>query len=109
MSLVLELLPWALSAMTIAVMWLAGSKNPFAWRLSIVNQALWSLWIISAEAWGLLPMNLAMYVVAIRSLLRWERRQKFDPVVAHRIDYTANPGPVIREVRFSEMYGRPEP
>ncbi len=34
-------LPWILSATSITVTWLAGNKNPWAWRLSMVNQVLW--------------------------------------------------------------------
>lgn len=67
----MTILPWIMSAATIAVMWLAGNKSPWAWRLSLANQVLWSVWIVASQTWGLVPMNLAMYVVAWRNLSRW--------------------------------------
>jgi len=64
-------LPWLLSAMTITAMWLAGNKHRAAWHLSLVNQMLWSVWIVATSQWGLLPMNVAMYIVAGRNLWKW--------------------------------------
>ena len=64
-------LPWLMSAMTIATMWLAGNRSPWAWRLSLVNQVAWSVWIVSTATWGLVPLNVAMYVVAARNLWKW--------------------------------------
>jgi hypothetical protein len=66
-----DLLPWVLSAVTVSVMWMAGNKTPWAWRLSLLNQCLWLWWIVLAQAWGLLPMNLAMFAVAARNLRKW--------------------------------------
>ena len=88
----LFVLPWVLSAMTITVMWLAGNKNPLAWRLSLVNQCLWLWWIVATAAWGLLPMNLAMFVVAGRNLRRWK-----EPDPSER--YTIVCDPATREDR----------
>lgn len=64
---------WVMSALTISVMLLAGSKNKWAWRISLVNQFLWLYWIVSTKTWGLLPMNIAMFGVAGRNLWLWER------------------------------------
>ena len=69
----LAVLPWVLSALTITVMWLAGNKNSWAWRLSLFNQLLWAVWIVGTEAWGLLPMNLALWIVYGRNHLKWSR------------------------------------
>jgi hypothetical protein len=66
-----DALPWIMSSMTIAVMWLAGSKNIWAWRLSLLNQALWATWIINTGTWGLLPLTAAMVFVGVRNLLKW--------------------------------------
>lgn len=71
-------LAWVLSATTIVVMWLAGNKNVAAWHLSLVNQMLWSVWIVGTHAWGLLPMNVAMYIVAARNIVRWSRPARFE-------------------------------
>lgn len=67
-------LSWVLSAITITVMWLAGNKSVWAWRLSLLNQGLWLWYIIGTQSWGLLPMNAAMWFVSARNLFRWGRQ-----------------------------------
>jgi hypothetical protein len=62
---------WVLSALTITAMWLAGSKRRLAWKVSLVNQCLWLAWIVAERQWGLLPMNVAMFVIAGRNLYLW--------------------------------------
>jgi hypothetical protein len=62
---------WILSAITIFSMWLAGNRNPWAWVVSLLNQALWFTWIVLEGEWGLLPMNLAMVFVSFRNLRKW--------------------------------------
>ena len=64
-------LPWLMSAVTIAAMWLAGNKSVWAWRLSLANQALWLAWILWSHTYGLLPLTAAMVVVDVRNLNRW--------------------------------------
>lgn len=69
-------LPWLLSAITIWMTILAGNKHKDAWLVGGVNQALWFLWIISVEAWGLLPMNIALWIVYGRNHLKWNAKQE---------------------------------
>jgi hypothetical protein len=64
-------LPWLLSAITIWMTVLAGNKHPSAWLIGLVNQGLWLLWIFVSSAWGLLPMNLALWVVYGRNHIKW--------------------------------------
>lgn len=64
-------LPWLLSAITIWTMFLAGDKSRHTWLVGLCNQALWLVWIIAVEAWGLLPMNAALWAVYIRNHLKW--------------------------------------
>lgn len=64
---------WALSALTLLTMWLAGggaTDRRWAWRISLVNQCLWLTWILIGHHWGLLPMNVGLFVVAIRNIRR---------------------------------------
>lgn len=63
MTAVRDYLPWVLSALTIYMTLLAGNKHPKAWAVGLLAQALWLLWIVSASAWGLLPMNIALWIV----------------------------------------------
>jgi hypothetical protein len=66
-------LPWLLSAITIWTMFLAGDKRRNTWLVGLGNQALWLVWIIAAEAWGLLPMNAALWIVYARNHLKWRK------------------------------------
>lgn len=72
-SAIIDYLPWLLSAVTIWMTLLAGNKHRLAWAIGLGNQALWLVWIIAADAWGLLPMNLALWVVYARNHLKWAR------------------------------------
>ena len=65
-------LPWLLSAITIWMTILAGNKHPFAWAIGLVNQALWLVWITATDTWGLIPMNIALWVVYARNHWKWK-------------------------------------
>lgn len=82
MSLLRDGVPFVLSAITIWSMFLAGDKNPVAWLMSLGNQALWLTWIIVIGAWGLLPMNIAMWYVAYRNWRLWVREQELQRELA---------------------------
>lgn len=62
---------WLLSVITIWMTVLAGNKHPNAWFVGLVNQALWLVWIVASQSWGLLPMNLAPWIVYGRNHLKW--------------------------------------
>lgn len=66
-----QYLPWLLSAITIYMTVLAGNKSRHAWLIGFGNQALWFIWIFTVGAWGLLPMNIALWVVYGRNHLKW--------------------------------------
>lgn len=78
--MIAKYLPFLLSAVTIWMTLLAGNKHPKAWVVGLVNQALWLVWIIATSAWGLLPMNIALWVVYGRNHLKWGRHVP-DPAV----------------------------
>jgi hypothetical protein len=66
-----DYLPWLLSAVTIWMTLLAGNKHPKAWLVGLCNQFLWLIWIVVASAWGLLPMNVALWIVYGRNHVKW--------------------------------------
>lgn len=66
-------LPWLLSAITIYMTILAGNKTRWAWMVGLGNQALWLVWIVASGAWGLLPMNIALWVVYARNHMKWSK------------------------------------
>lgn len=70
-QLIITYLPYLLSAITIYSMLLAGNKKRGAWLVGLVNQLLWLVWIFLTQAWGLLPMNIALWVVYGRNYLKW--------------------------------------
>ena len=68
-----DYLPWLMSAATIYMNLLAGNKHPKAWAIGLANQAVWLVWIVATSAWGLLPMNAALWVVYARNHLQWTK------------------------------------
>lgn len=64
-------LPWVMSAITIWMTVLAGNKHKSAWAVGLANQALWLAWIVMTSTWGLVPMNIALWIVYARNHLRW--------------------------------------
>lgn len=73
-----QLLPLALSTITLWMMWQAGNLNRWAWLVGLLNQGLWLMFIIVFEAWGLLPLNMALVVTYSRNLAKW-RREAIEP------------------------------
>jgi hypothetical protein len=69
--LVLSLLT---SAGTLTFMWANGSKKRWSWLVSLGNQPLWLAIIWLTQAWGLIPLNLAMIVLAIRGWFKWKKK-----------------------------------
>lgn len=67
------LAPWAISAVTIATMWLAGNKHRLAWVVGLAGQGLWLAWILTSESWGLLPSNIVLWVIYGRNHMKWAR------------------------------------
>lgn len=73
LELIRDHLPWLLSAITLWQSLLAGNKHRHAWAVGLVNQALWLVWIVVAQAWGLLPMNVGLWIVFGRNHWKWRR------------------------------------
>jgi len=64
-------LPFLLSAITVWMTFMAGNMHRSAWLVGLFNQALWLVWIIAAGAWGLLPLNIVLWIVYARNHLKW--------------------------------------
>jgi hypothetical protein len=69
------LLPWATSAGTLLGMWLLAQKNSAGWIVGLANQVLWVAFAITFEAWGLLPLTIALIFVYTKGLLKWRREE----------------------------------
>ena len=74
-NLIVNYLPYILSAFTIYVMLLAGNKNKYTWVIALFNQVLWFLWIVKSESWGLLPGNIALWIVYFRNYIKWKKNE----------------------------------
>lgn len=66
-------LPWIMSALTLWMTFLQGNVHPKAWLIGLVNQLLWTVWIVTMEAWGLIPLNIGLWVLYSRNHLKWQR------------------------------------
>ena len=82
-ELVRVYLPWVMSAITIYMTLMAGNKAPWAWAVGLGNQLFWFTWIFSMQAWGLLPMTIALTFVYARNHLKWSRPADPAPMAYH--------------------------
>ncbi|PCJ24092.1 MAG: hypothetical protein COA96_10125 [SAR86 cluster bacterium] len=71
--LIADYLPWLLSAITIWMTLLAGNMHKSAWLVGLGNQGLWLIWIVATGTWGLIPLNIALWVVYGRNHLKWSK------------------------------------
>jgi len=71
-NLIIDYLPWFLSAITIYMTILAGNMNRNAWLIGLCNQVLWLLWILASGTWGLIPLNITLWVVYFRNHMKWK-------------------------------------
>lgn len=73
-KLIVEYLPYLLSCITIYQLVLAGNMHKNAWLVGLCNQVLWLTWILASGTYGLLPMNLAVWVVYTRNHFKWGKK-----------------------------------
>lgn len=74
-ALIMGALPWVISLSTIYQVILTGNLNRWCWLHGIANQGLWMLFIIVNEQWGLLPLNLTMWIICVRNHILWDRNK----------------------------------
>lgn len=70
------ILPWIMSAITIWQVLLAGNQWRYAWAVGLFNQCLWFTWIMVSGTYGLLPMNIALWIVYTRNHIKWMKKSK---------------------------------
>lgn len=69
--LIIVYLPYCLSCVTIWLNVLAGNKKRSAWAVALGGQVLWSVWVLVSGTWGLLPLNIALWIVYARNWFKW--------------------------------------
>jgi len=68
-----HILQLIISCVTIWMTLLAGNKHPQAWLIGLGNQVLWAVMIIWTQAWGLIPLCIAMCYVYARNHFKWKK------------------------------------
>lgn len=66
-------LPWLLSILSLLMSVMTGNLWRHAWLFGIGIQCLWVTWIAAAEAYGFLPLSLALFVIYGRNHLKWSK------------------------------------
>ncbi|UGA46822.1 hypothetical protein HU230_0012565 [Bradyrhizobium quebecense] len=61
------------SLTTITGMWLYGSKSLWGPRVGLIGQVFWWSIMFQSGLWGLLPVNIAMFVIHGRAYLKWRK------------------------------------
>ncbi len=74
-ELVHQVIPWALSANTIALNWLAGNQRNLGWLLGVIGQVVWFIFIFTWQVWGFLPMAIGLSIVYARNLIKWRNER----------------------------------
>jgi hypothetical protein len=64
-------LPWLLSALSLVMSVLTGNKWRHVWLFGLGIQCVWVAWIVAAQAYGFLPLCLALFVIYARNHLKW--------------------------------------
>lgn len=64
---------WVVGITTLCCMELNMRKKWWSFLLATANQVVWTTFIISKEEYGLLPLNIALYVMNYRGAVKWRR------------------------------------
>ncbi len=60
-----------ISISTIIYMYLLSRKIKLGLYISLVSQLLWLVFIYTNEAWGLIPLNIALWYICVSGLKKW--------------------------------------
>lgn len=71
-----QLWSWALAAVGITGIWLAGRNNKLGWAIGLGAQLLWLAYAIATEQWGFIVTAVAYGFVYGRNWLRWHRAEQ---------------------------------
>jgi hypothetical protein len=77
----LQLWSWALSAVGVLGLYLAGRRSPWGWAVGVGAQTLWLAYAITTEQWGFLASCFAYGWVYSRNFLAWRREAAAPSVV----------------------------
>lgn len=62
---------WVAGFLTLLSIWLVGRRERIGWGVSLLSQLPW-FWVIwSKEAWGLIPLQMGLCVLALYNWFTW--------------------------------------
>lgn len=64
---------WALTAVGVFGLYLAGRKSPWGWAVGIGAQLLWFAYAVSTQQWGFVASCLAYGTVYVRNFRVWRK------------------------------------
>lgn len=64
---------WALAAIGVTGLFLAGSKRSLGWAIGLGVQGLWIAYALTSRQWGFVASALAYGAVNLRNWIRWRR------------------------------------
>lgn len=52
-------------------MWLLGKKDERGWIAGLFSQAIWFIFILTFQAWGLLTLSVPLTFMYVHNLRKW--------------------------------------
>lgn len=92
MNWLLQYFDWVVGLTTVICVELMIRRKWYAWLASIGNQFIWLTFIITKEQYGLLPLNIIMFIQYTRGLITWPRyKEQQSDAKDHLSDDAASP------------------
>lgn len=72
-----QVLPWLLSAWTLAAMFYASGRPLRGWTLALLGQPMWFAYtFVSADGGGFWPLNVGLTIIYARNIRKaWQGRK----------------------------------
>ena len=101
-----EYMDWIVGFTTLISVELMIRRKWYAWVTAILNQFVWLTYIYYEDQWGLLPLNIALFIMNTRGLLAWLRTEDFNNGQEDHVpNKTDSPGCQASQTRECESCG----
>ena len=67
---------YILSILNILVLYLAGKKTVWAWRVGTFNNILWLIYTYNTKQFGLFIGAVVYFVITLKNLIEWEKEKQ---------------------------------
>lgn len=85
-----EYVDWIVGITTLISIELMVRKHYAAWWTGLLNQLVWSWYIYETQEYGLIPMNIALYIQNARGLLAWSKTKESSNAPHDRLSDTTD-------------------